>query len=247
MVFTPPQVSGLQASVDWFHIKITNAIERANTSEVEQNCAGGDAAACSQIVFDTNYYDPATGAIVAPGTPGAVTGAAAWRQGGGRVLNATTVNATSHNGAFYDERGMDFSLSQLVVLPDGSNLVARVLATWTGEQVFQSYAGGPTISILGQTGAANNFLNDNNPAARWTGNMSITWTKGGFSLTPNMRFVGGRLALLHRHDPGAEPDVVQLDPARRPGCIQSGRRRLPSSTAGRPCRSTMWAATSCSG
>ncbi|MGC1457580.1 MAG: TonB-dependent receptor [Steroidobacteraceae bacterium] len=191
MVFTPAPVPGFQASVDWFHIKITNAIEQANVSEVEQNCAGGEAAACSQMVFDGNYYDPATGAIVAPGTAGAVTGAAAWQQGDGRVLNATTVNATSYNGAFYDVRGVDFSLSQQTILPDGSALTARILTTWTGEQVFQAYAGGPVISILGQTGAANNFLNDNNPAARWTGNMSITWSKGGFSLTPNMRFVGG--------------------------------------------------------
>ena len=191
MVFQPTQVPGLQASVDWFHIKITNAIEQANVSAVEQNCAGGEAAACSQIVFDTNYYDPATGLVVAPGTPGALTGAAAWQQGDGRVLNATTINATSYNGAFYDVRGVDFSLSQMMTLPDGSALVARLLTTWTGEQVFQAYAGGPVISILGQTGAANNFLNDNNPAARWTGNFSITWSKGGFSLTPNMRFVGG--------------------------------------------------------
>jgi iron complex outermembrane recepter protein len=191
MVFTPPQLPGLQASVDWFHIKITNAIEQANVSEVEQNCAGGDAAACSQIVFNSNYYDPTTGAVVAPGTAGAVTGAAAWQQGRGVILNADTINATSYDGAFYDVRGVDFSLSQLATLPDGSTLVARLLTTWTGEQVFQGYAGGPVISILGQTGAANNFLNDNNPAARWTGNLSITWNKGGFSLTPNMRFVGG--------------------------------------------------------
>jgi hypothetical protein len=190
MVLTPPQVPGFAASVDWFHIKIQDAIEQANVSEVELACAGGNAASCSQMVFNTNYYDPSTGAIVAPGTAGAVTGAAAWQDGGGKILNAVTINATSYNGAFYDERGVDLSLSYLEVLPDGSTLTSRILSTWTGEQLFQSYAGGPVVSILGQTGASNNFLNDENPAARWTGNMSITWQKGGFSLTPNMRFVG---------------------------------------------------------
>jgi hypothetical protein len=190
LVLTPPQVPGLAASVDWFHIKINDAIEQASVSEVEQDCAGGDATACSQIVFNTNYYNPSTGAIVAPGTAGAVTGEAAWQQGGGKILNAVTINATSYNGALYDERGVDLSLSYIHALPDGSTLSSRVLTTWTGEQIFQAYAGGPKISILGQTGAANDFLNDNNPAARWTGNMSITWQKRGFSLTPNLRFVG---------------------------------------------------------
>jgi iron complex outermembrane recepter protein len=190
VVLTPPQVPGLAFSVDWFHIRIHDAIEQADASQVEQDCAAGDATACSQMVFNGNSYDPASGAIVAPGTPGAVTGAAAWQQGGGKVLNATQINATSYNGAAYDERGVDLSLSYLTMLPDGSSLTSRILTTWTGEQIFQGYAGLPPVSILGQTGASNDFLNDNNPAARWTGNMSITWQKGGFSLTPNMRFVG---------------------------------------------------------
>jgi iron complex outermembrane recepter protein len=190
MVLTPAQLPGFAASVDWFHIKIHDAIEQASVTQVEINCAGGDAAACSQMVFNDTSYDPNTGVVVAPGTPGSVTGAAAWQQGNGKILNVDTINATSYNGALYDERGVDLSLSYLAMLPDGSTLTSRLLSTWTGEQVFQAFAGGPVISILGQTGASNNFLNDNNPAARWTGNMSITWQKGGFSLTPNMRFVG---------------------------------------------------------
>jgi iron complex outermembrane recepter protein len=190
IVLTPPQVPGFAASADWFHIRIHDAIEQADVSQVEQDCAAGDTAACSQMVFSNTYYDPSTGAIVAPGTAGAVTGAAAWQAGNGKILNATEINATSYNGAAYDERGVDLSLSYIQALPDGSTISSRILSTWTGEQIFQGYAGLPPISILGQTGASNDFLNDNNPAARWTGNMSITWQKGGFSLTPNMRFVG---------------------------------------------------------
>ncbi len=92
-------------------------------------------------------------------------------------------------------KGVDFSLNYLRDVGAFGTLDARLLTTWTGEQVFQSYAGAPTVSELGQTGASNNFLNDENPSARWTGNLSISWVKGGFSLTPNMRFVGqGTLA-----------------------------------------------------
>jgi len=195
IVLTPPQVPGFAFSADWFHIKITNAIEQANVEQVEIFCANGNAAACSQLVFNDNYYNPSTGAVVAPGTAGAVTGAAAFQQGGGNIININTVNSTSYNGAFYEERGVDLSLSYLHALPDGSTLSSRLLTTWTGQQVFQSYSGAPVISELGQTGDANNFLNDENPAARWTGNMSLTWQKGGFSLTPNLRFVSeGTLA-----------------------------------------------------
>lgn len=62
------------------------------------------------------------------------------------------------------------------------------------------------FNILGQTGAANNFLNDSVPAARWKGNLMITWAKGGFSLTPSMRFVGsGKLNYA-----GVTPDQPEL-------------------------------------
>jgi hypothetical protein len=124
---------------------------------------------------------------VPAGTPGAVTGAAAWQAG---FLNANVINAASYNGAAYEVKGVDFSLNYLMDLGAFGSIDARLLTTWTGEQVFQSYAGSPVISELGQTGASNNFLNDENPSARWTGNLAISWVKGGFSLTPNMRFVG---------------------------------------------------------
>ncbi len=74
-------------------------------------------------------------------------------------------------------------------LPDGSSLTARMLTTWTGEQVYQNYPGGPVLNILGQTGAGA-ILTDNAPAARWRGNLSITWLKGMVSLTPSMSWVG---------------------------------------------------------
>ncbi|MGC1457954.1 MAG: TonB-dependent receptor [Steroidobacteraceae bacterium] len=195
IVLSPVQVPGLQVSADWFHIKLKNAIEQANVGEVESACANGSAGACSQFVFNGLYYNPAlynpanasSAAVVPSTTPGAVTGAAAWQAG---FLNANVINATSYNGAAYEVKGVDFSLNYMKDVGALGTLDARLLTTWTGEQVFQSYAGSPVISELGQTGAANNFLNDENPSARWTGNLAISWVKGGFSLTPNVRFVG---------------------------------------------------------
>lgn len=192
LVFSPPQAPGLQASADWFHIRITNAIEQANAAEVEQACAQGNAASCNQIVFNGNEYSP-TGAVVgvlpsatAACPAGDYCGAAAWQQG---FDNASTLNATSFNGAFYDEKGVDFSVSYALALPDGSALFLRSLATWTGEQVYQNYAGGPVIPLLGQT-SGSSLLSDFISAPKWRGNVSITWTKGILSLTPSMNWVG---------------------------------------------------------
>ena len=172
-VFTPSWLEGLQFSADWFHIRLKDAISAANVQEVELACQQGNAAACSQMTFNNTSY-------------GGLTGAAAWQAGND---NATVVNAFAYNGAFYDERGIDFSLNYVKSLPDGSSLTARMLTTWTGEQVYQNYPGGPVLNILGQTGAGA-ILTDNAPAARWRGNLSITWLKGMVSLTPSMSWVG---------------------------------------------------------
>jgi outer membrane receptor protein involved in Fe transport len=192
LVLTPVQAPGLQLSADWFHIRITNAIEQANALEVEQACASGQAAACSQIVFNTNAYT-ATGAVVpgfstatAPCPAGDYCGAAAWQRG---IDNAAVLNATSFNGAFYDQRGVDLSLSYVMTLPDNSTLFLRSLATFTDEQVYQNYPGGPITSLAGQA-SGNALLADFISAPRWRGNMSITWTKGVLSLTPSMNWVG---------------------------------------------------------
>jgi iron complex outermembrane recepter protein len=200
LVLTPTSLPGLQFSADWFHIRLKNAITAANTLQVELSCTQGNAQSCSQMQFNPNSY--LNGNIVQPGTPGALTGAAAWQAG---VDNAANVTASAFNGAFYDTRGVDFSLNYTQRLPDGSTLSARALTTWTSEQIYQGYPGGPVFSILGQTGAGT-LLSDYNPAPRWRGNLAITWLKGGLSLTPMMNWVGrGTLSYL-----GVTPQQTDL-------------------------------------
>jgi outer membrane receptor protein involved in Fe transport len=80
-------------------------------------------------------------------------------------------------------------LSYLTDIGRFGSLNTRLLTTWTDQQDFQSYPGGPVLSIDGQTGTGNGFLNDYTPAARWRGSLFITWTQGPISLTPNMSFV----------------------------------------------------------
>ncbi len=201
IVLTPRDVlPGFQFSADWFHIKITNAIEQANPVVVEDGCRAGIEAYCDQIQFNTSgplsagcpytacAYDPATlSAIPCPytGTPQQI-----YADG---CYNLKQLNPTSYNGAYYLVEGIDFSMNDLVDLGRFGTLNTRLLTTWMDQQVFQSacipgvYC--PTYSILGQTGTGNGFLNDYTPDARWRGSLMLTWSQGPLSITPNMTFV----------------------------------------------------------
>jgi outer membrane receptor protein involved in Fe transport len=196
-VVTPKELlPGFQFSADWVHIKIKNAIQQANIGLVWTGCLQGDPVSCSAMVFNPLSYvrNPNAGqpgqlgAIPAPaGTPGAVTGAAAWQIG---APNALVTSAGSFNGAFYETKAIDFSLNYLLDLGKAGSLNTRILTTWTDEQKFQNNKTAPVQNILGQTGTGNLFLNDNQPTAKWRGNVIITWAEGPLSITPNMRYVG---------------------------------------------------------
>ncbi|HEY4341340.1 MAG TPA: TonB-dependent receptor [Steroidobacteraceae bacterium] len=205
IVFSPPQVRGLQASADWFHIHIKDGINGGSTITAEDTCAQGGpgaVAACDNLTFNSYSYNGlgqpcnagVSGALIPSGGVDCTgmptkTGVAAYQQNPG-ASNVTAQVGPAYNGAFYDERGVDLSLSYVVALPGGSTLSARALGTWVGEQVYQNYAGGPTYDLVGQNTAGTGFLTDYTNAPRWRGNMSLTWQLGGFSLTPNLTFIG---------------------------------------------------------
>jgi outer membrane receptor protein involved in Fe transport len=179
IVLTPTWAQGLQFSADWYHIKVNNAIEQANPTLLEQNCR--TLGQCAGVTFNNSP-------MTAAGAPcgGGLEGQAAFAAG---CYNLSEIAPTSYNGAFYEVRGVDFSLNYLENLGSFGSLNTRLLTTWTDQQVFQSYPGGPVDNILGQTGTGNGFLNDYTPSARWRGSLFVTWTQGPISITPNMSFV----------------------------------------------------------
>ncbi len=209
VVLTPPQLPGLQFSSDWYHIHLTNAIEGAGELEETRCALGTGAAACPTITFNNySYYNgggadegkpctsgvsgvlyPFSTGVSCDGVP-TLTGALAYQEG--EAANIAQLNSYAYNGAFYDERGVDFSLNYVLALPDGSTLAARALTTFVDEQVYQNYEGGPIIDLDGQTGNNSSFigLGDYQTEPRWRGNVSVTWAKGPFSLTPNMTWIG---------------------------------------------------------
>jgi outer membrane receptor protein involved in Fe transport len=194
LVFTPAPLPGLQASADWFHIHLVNGIEGGNAFVDGGNCALGEAIYCNQMQFNPLYYAPGPTVANVPrassqtALPGYVTGATAFQLG--NVANVVGENGAAYNGGYFDERGVDFSLSYVTTLPGGSTLSLRSLTTYTGEQLVQDTPGGVTRNILNTTGGAGLFLPNFQPSARWRGNLYATWNVANFSLTPNVSWVG---------------------------------------------------------
>jgi hypothetical protein len=58
------------------------------------------------------------------------------------------------------------------------------------KQEFSPVPGQAPVNITGQTGTANSFLNDNNPSAKWNGQLSTTYLQGPFSTTLTAHYVG---------------------------------------------------------
>jgi outer membrane receptor protein involved in Fe transport len=167
-------VEGLQFSVDYFRIKIKDAIQQANIQDVEDGCrVRNDPAACALIQFDGTTY-PVTDPV---------TGVTTIYQG------IENIRALSFNGAAYEFKGLDFSSTYNMQLQNGGNLTFRLLAENMMRQVFQNNPRTAPVNIVGQTGTANSFLSDNQPQPKWTGSLTGTYSQGPASVTAQMRFV----------------------------------------------------------
>jgi outer membrane receptor protein involved in Fe transport len=168
-VFSPSDwVPGLQLSVDYFRIKIKDAIQQANIADVEDGCrVRNDPAACALITFDGTTYDV----------------------GGVTYQGIENIRALSFNGAAYQFKGLDFSSTYNMQLQNGANLTFRLLAENMMSQVFQNNPRTAAVNIVGQTGSSNTFLSDNQPQPKWTGSLMGTYQQGPASVTAQMRFV----------------------------------------------------------
>ncbi len=195
-VFTPDQVPGFEASVDWFHVKLKDAIQGGGLSNLFGCIAGGS---CDALTFNSYYYDPTPPAPFTPRgvspTPvsGWVTGEEAYRLG--NVANIVGDDEPAYNGGVTEENGFDFSISYSKDLPDGSKLSIRSLTTLVTKQLVQNDKNGAVTNALNAIGGLGLFLPNYNAAAHIRGNVYVTWTKGNYTLTPNVSWIGaGKLS-----------------------------------------------------
>ncbi|MEY4762929.1 MAG: hypothetical protein RLZZ200_2785 [Pseudomonadota bacterium] len=168
LVFTPTAAPGFQFAADYFRIKVTDAIQQANVRRVLDGCQISNIAEfCNLLTLDGTTYT----------------------FGGRTYQGVQRLRALAFNGSAYEYRGIDFTGSYKWDLADKGALNFRLVATRMLEQSFQPTPGQPFRDVVGQTGTSNSFLSDNQPSAKWVGNLSATYVNGPFTATAQMRYV----------------------------------------------------------
>ncbi|MEN9705391.1 MAG: hypothetical protein RLZZ393_1270 [Pseudomonadota bacterium] len=178
-VLTPRDViPGFEFAMDYFHIKITDAIQQANVTRVREGCQiSGIKAFCNLITPD-------------PTATASPNGAGNYNYNPANGTGIQLLRAQSFNGSMYNYSGLDITSSYRLDMGDFGGLNFRLLATRMFKQEFSPVPGQAPVNITGQTGTANSFLNDNNPSAKWNAQLSTTYLKGAFSATLSAHYVG---------------------------------------------------------
>jgi iron complex outermembrane receptor protein len=181
IVFTPKNlIRGFEFAADYFHIKITDAIQQANVTRTREGCQlSGLAQYCAFIT-----PDPQAG----PSPNGA--GNYNYANVGGVGYGIDTIRALAFNGSAYNYKGLDITSSYRIDMGAAGGLNFRLLATRMFTQKFSPVPGQAPVNIVGQTGTANSFLNDNNPAAKWNANLTTAYVNGHFSTALTTHYVG---------------------------------------------------------
>jgi iron complex outermembrane receptor protein len=180
-VLTPKElIPGFEFAADYFQIKITDAIQQANVTRVREGCQlSGLAEYCAFITPDPQAAATPNGA-----------GNYNYANVGGVGYGIERIRALAFNGSSYNYKGLDFSSAYRTTLGELGSLNFRLLATRMISQKFSPVPGQAPVNIVGQTGTANSFLNDNNPSAKWNANLSTTFQRGAFSTTLTTRHIG---------------------------------------------------------
>jgi iron complex outermembrane recepter protein len=184
LVFTPTdKLPGFQFAADYFNIEISDSITQASVFRTLQGCQIGNLPEfCSLLVPDVPgvfTFNPLTGTGI------------------------KDLRALAYNGSGYKYSGIDFTGSYKLELANASALNFRLIATRMLKQTSPNgFTPGDTIDVLGQTGTSNNFLSDNQPSAKWIGNLSATYLNGPFSATAQMRYVSSGLMDYRGAAPG---------------------------------------------
>jgi len=184
-VFSPAR--GLRFSVDWYQIKIADAVTTPSGQQIVDNCFTAGAF-CDRIAFN-----PAVA--------------------GNRDINY--VDARLINLGSFTSRGLDLELDytlDLANLFQGSpgRLNFRILGTYLYDMLIQTVPGTAPINFAGQTGPSAP-LGDFNPSPKWIANGTLTYDQGPFTGTLQARYIGpGALSktLIGPDDPRYSPTLI---------------------------------------
>jgi outer membrane receptor protein involved in Fe transport len=161
IVFQPSFLEGFQASVDWYSIKINDAISQLNAQTLVNSCNAGDQFLCQFVIRASN------GDIV--------------------EIDSLFINLNEQKIEGID---MEFDYRRSINLLGGGpeQLSARLFGTYTMHNSIQS-PGGPVDEIAGQVNGAavgGNTLG----GPKWKGSAILGYRNGPYSATLIGRYIG---------------------------------------------------------
>lgn len=177
IVIQPTAIENLTVTLDYFDIKIEDAVGTAPTSEVISSCYAS-----------ANFSDPLCALIVGPAFPGVDETPAPGAPGRRNTnLQISGVLQTQANLSTYETSGIDFQVDY--GFNTGFGLVdLRVSGTYLDAYDYLPFAGGETVKLSGNFGGDPAF---GNPAAfsEWQVNYSARLTRENWGANIIARFM----------------------------------------------------------
>ena len=167
-VISPPFAEGLNVTVDWYDIEVTDAIGTITAETALQTC---------YALLDINHTTC---------------------QGVSRLPNGLVdeVLATTQNIATFQVSGIDLSFDYVMNLPDswgigtdGAVLAFRGLATWVGERESQQVALAPVVDCAGILGTGCSGFG-NRPVPDFSSKFDVRYSSGNLSIGTGLRTIG---------------------------------------------------------
>lgn len=173
LVWTPENMSNLTGSLDYFNIKIANAIGSAGTDNVITGCYNSpnfSSPWCDLIPGPTH---PLVGAAPHPTSP--------YRNSLSAVSGVLLTNA---NLADYETEGIDFALNYAWEL-SGSQLNLGMMGTWLNKYNYTPFEGADVVQLAGFFGE-DQFTGNPATFSEWRVNFNFQYYMGdwGFNWSP---------------------------------------------------------------
>ncbi|MBN8830515.1 MAG: TonB-dependent receptor [Sphingomonadales bacterium] len=181
-VFQPSFVPGLRMSLDWYQIRIKDAVTILSAQRIVDFCQGFQLF-CNRITY-----------------------------GAAGPSDITFIDARQVNLAKLDVRGFDIELDYRLRLSDikagwAGTLNLRVLGNNQYDFISQANPSVPPRDYAGQSGPVLD-AGDFNPAPKWIWNSFLTYDTGRFNATLSWRRIGKGIYNVERtgpEDPGYDP------------------------------------------
>ncbi len=173
--FNSSMFRNFQVSVDYYHIKIADAVGTLNLTDILPRCFNSDGVS-NPTYSSTNAYclriqrDPSGGAI-------------------------TSSQQGLFNFATYTVSGIDtqvnwrFGLDALGASPRAGKIAINSIVSYLKDYKVAGLLGSPTLNYAGSIGYDPGTGDISHP--KWKANTGVTYSVGGFSGTVRWRYIGG--------------------------------------------------------